>query len=235
MNVVLQDCANAVAQRHGAEVELVLVLELAPVDDGRARAGHGGVRRDGAGGEQRGRRHRLHARPGREMAGQRVARVGGRVRGDGQDLPRARPDDDQVGGLVCPATAASAAFCTAGHERRLHRLAGHRCHRRDLPPLVGGVLVGAHDGDREAGRAGELLLEGPLQPGEPELVAVGVPRRRRPPWSPRSPRRSPCRRGPAARARSGTTAPAAGWRSGTPHRAGRRPARGSSRSRAAAG
>ena len=38
---------------------------------------------------------------------------------------------------------------------------------------------------REARRAGELVLEGPLQPGEPELVAVGVPRRAVRPWSPR--------------------------------------------------
>ena len=141
----------------------------------------------GAGGQQRGRRHRLHARAGREVAGEGVAGVGRLVRGDGEDLAGARPDDDQVRrqGLrrrrrrrrrsARPGRAASAAACPASGATDVDLAAPRRrCSRRCSPRET-----------VKPGRAGELLLEGPLQPGEPELVAGGVPRRRRPPGSPR--------------------------------------------------
>ena len=41
-------------------------------------------------------------------------------------------------------------------------------------PGVAGRRVGAHHRDREARRPGQLLLEGPLEPGQPELVPLGV-------------------------------------------------------------
>ena len=80
-------------------------------------------------------------------------------------------------GSVLPGDGGVGRVLHGRDDRRLHRPAGHGGDGGDLVPLVGGVLVGARDRDREAGRAGELLLEGPLQAGEAQLVAGGVPRR----------------------------------------------------------
>ena len=62
-------------------------------------------------------------------------------------------------------------------ERRLQRSAGHGIDRADHLAVVAGAPVGAHDRDREAGSAGQLLLEGALQAGQAQLVTGGVARR----------------------------------------------------------
>ena len=127
-----------------------------------------------AGGEQRRRGHRLHARAGREVAGQRVAGVGGGVRGDGEDLAGARPDDDQVGGQglrrpprrrrrsARPGRAASARRCPAPGPPTSISL-----------PLVAGVLVGARHRDREARRCRRAA------PGRPAAARTARAGRRR--------------------------------------------------------
>ena len=141
-------------ERHGAEVELVLVLELAALDrrwsPGRA-TGVSGVER--AGRQQRRGGDRLHARAGRELAGQRVAGVGGLVgaRRRGSRRCPGRTTTRCVGSCW-PATAASAAFCTAGTSGVCSGVPGSGATAAISRPCVAGGLVGAHDRDGEARR-----------------------------------------------------------------------------------
>ena len=80
-------------------------------------------------------------------------------------------------GRVCPATAASAAFCTAATIGVCRGLPGSGATDSiswPWSPVFSSVLTTE---TVKPGRAGELLLEGPLQPGQPELVTRGVPGR----------------------------------------------------------
>ena len=235
MKVVLQDCANASVQRHGAEVELVLVLELPAVDRGGAGTGNRGVGVT------------LPAVSSavavivfmptrREVAGQRVARVGRRVRGHGEDLPGPGPDDHQVRGQLLRGDGGIGGVL----QRRRRAASAPACPAtgatapiwRPVSPVALSVLTTE---TVKPGGPGQLLLERPLQPGQPQLVAGGVAR----PavvvlallddlGGGRADPAEQCDGEPGARAR------AAGSRSGTPRRAGRRPGRGSSRSRGGA-
>ena len=124
MKVVLHDCAKRLGERHGA----------------RGRTGPGsrtpGPRPTVVPGQATGVSGRerspaessavavivFMARAGRELAGQRVARVGRLVGGDREELAGARADDDQVGGQ--------------GLARRRRR------RRRSAPPGTSGVCTG---------------------------------------------------------------------------------------------
>ena len=237
MKVVLQDCANASAQRHGAEVELVLVLELAAVDDGRARTRHRGVR-----GELRRRTAapspsssscssragtvRLSALPASAAAFEDTARIS----------PVPGPHDDQVGrqGLRRP-TAASAAFCTAGTSGVCTGVPGTGSTDAISCPLSVVLL--------------SVLATVTVKPAVPASCSWKARcSPDRPSWSPSAYRGDPSslrllddlgrgRADPAEQreGEAGRRGQQPGRRSGRPRRAGRRPGRGSSRSRAAAG
>ena len=170
---------EGLGEGHRAEVELVLVLELAALDRrwcrGR-RPGCPGVTAPGR--QQRRRGDRLHARAGRELAGQRVARVGRLVGATPPGSRRCRAGRRPgAWAAAAPATAASAAFCSAGTSGVCTGVPGTGSTAATSTPGVAGGLVGADHRDGEAGGAGELLLEGALQAGEAELVAGGVARR----------------------------------------------------------
>ena len=76
-----------------------------------------------------------------------------------------------------PATAASAAFCTAGTSGVWTGVPGTGATDAISCPWSVVFLSVLTTVTVNPGRAGQLLLERPLQPGEAQLVAVGVPGR----------------------------------------------------------
>ena len=158
-------------ERDRALAEVVLVADGLPVDrDGaraRRRAGRGepGVR-----GERRGVHGDLERRPRRELTHQGYV-VGGRARvGRGQDLARGRLQHHDRGGLLHRLQHRFGCGLVRAVEAQRDGSPGDG--RGDVgqldPGRAGGVRGRIH---RQPWRAGQLRVEGTLQPREPGLVA----------------------------------------------------------------
>ena len=237
MKVVLHDCAKASREGHGAQVELVLVLELAPLDDGGARA-----RRPGCPGVsvpvessavavivfmlEPGGNWPFSALPASAASLEETARIS----------PVPGRTTTRCVGSCCAGDGGVGGVLQRGDQRRLQRACPAPASTAAISRPSSGVPSSVLTTDTvNPGVPASCSWNARCSPERPELVAGGVARR-------------PvvlgllddlggglARRGPAGLRRSGRSAPAVECRSGTPRRAGRTPGRGSSRSPAGAG